>query len=59
MAHCSVMRWCRVHYGVRPLAAMEAIISEWDKIFADMWAHLDFQDHVMVETHACHAYLAK
>ena len=31
---------------------MEAIISEWDKIFTDVQAHLDLQDRAMVEAHA-------
>ena len=41
------------------MVAMEAIISQWDEIYTDMRAHLDCQDHAMVEAHARHADLAK
>ena len=45
--------------GYIDVAAMEAIILEWDEIFADVWAHLDHQDRTMVEAHAHHTDLAK
>ena len=41
------------------MAAMEAIISEWDEIFADAQVNLDRQNYMMVEAHARRADLAK
>ena len=41
------------------MAAMEAIILEWDEIFADVWAHLDRKDCTIVEAHARRTDLAR